>query len=88
VQAREVAKVKRSANGVITDPVTLGPDDTVGTARELMREHHVSGFPVTETAADVRDATAHGARGQGARHPDPARPQVRRRSGLARSSAT
>lgn len=48
VQAREVAKVKRSANGVISDPVTLGPDDTVGRARELMREHHVSGFPVTE----------------------------------------
>lgn len=48
VQAREVAKVKRSANGVISDPITLGPDDTVGRARELMREHHVSGFPVTE----------------------------------------
>lgn len=48
VQAREVAKVKRSANGIISDPVTLGPDDTVGKARELMREHHVSGFPVTE----------------------------------------
>ena len=47
-QAREVAKVKRSANGVIPDPITLGPDDTVGRARELMRQHHVSGFPVTE----------------------------------------
>jgi IMP dehydrogenase len=51
VQAREVAKVKRSANGVITDPVTLGPDDTVGRARQLMREHHVSGFPVTADGA-------------------------------------
>ncbi|MBZ0170849.1 MAG: IMP dehydrogenase, partial [Phycisphaerales bacterium] len=48
VQAREVAKVKRSANGVITDPISLRPDDTVGRARELMRAHHVSGFPVTE----------------------------------------
>lgn len=48
VQAREVAKVKRSANGVITDPVSLRPGDTVGRARDLMREHHVSGFPVTE----------------------------------------
>lgn len=47
VQAREVAKVKRSANGVISDPVTLGPEDTVGTARELMAEHNVSGFPIT-----------------------------------------
>jgi len=35
-QAREVAKVKRSANGIITDPITLGPDDTVHRARELM----------------------------------------------------
>jgi IMP dehydrogenase len=47
-QAREVAKVKRSANGVIIDPITLGPDDTVARAKELMRAHNVSGFPVTE----------------------------------------
>ncbi|MEM1184410.1 MAG: IMP dehydrogenase [Planctomycetota bacterium] len=54
-QAREVAKVKRSANGVITDPITLGPNDTVGRARDLMRKHRVSGFPVTEDGSgDVR----------------------------------
>ncbi len=47
-QAREVAQVKRSANGVITDPITLGPDDTVGRAKELMYTHSVSGFPITE----------------------------------------
>jgi IMP dehydrogenase len=52
-QAREVAKVKRSANGVITDPVTLGPDDTVARARELMAQHNVSGFPVTEDGASI-----------------------------------
>ncbi len=46
-QAREVATVKRSANGVITDPITLGPDDTVGRAIELMHAHNVSGFPIT-----------------------------------------
>lgn len=46
-QAREVEKVKRSANGVITDPVTLGPDDTVADARRLMARFNVSGFPVT-----------------------------------------
>lgn len=48
VHAREVAKVKRSANGIIQDPITLGPDDTVARAKELMRAHNVSGFPVTE----------------------------------------
>lgn len=47
-QAREVQKVKRSANGIISDPLTLGPTDTVGRAKELMRQHNVSGFPVTE----------------------------------------
>lgn len=50
-QAREVAKVKRSANGVITDPITLGPEDTVGRAVQLMRQHNVSGFPVTDDGA-------------------------------------
>ena len=52
-QAREVAKVKRSANGIILDPVTLGPSDTIGRARDLMRQHNVSGFPVTEDGAGV-----------------------------------
>jgi len=46
-QAREVRKVKRSENGVITDPVTLGPEDTVDRALELMGQQNVSGFPVT-----------------------------------------
>ena len=47
-QAREVQKVKRSANGVILDPKTLSPTDTVATARQLMQRYKVSGFPVTE----------------------------------------
>lgn len=47
-QAREVSKVKRSANGVILDPLTLGPEDSVARAKELMRQFNVSGFPVTE----------------------------------------
>lgn len=52
-QAREVAKVKRSANGIISDPITLGPGDTVARARELMRQHNVSGFPITEDGSTV-----------------------------------
>ncbi|MFT3686980.1 MAG: IMP dehydrogenase [Phycisphaerales bacterium] len=51
VQAREVQKVKRSANGVIADPLTLSPEDTVAKARQLMGRFHVSGFPVTEGGA-------------------------------------
>ena len=47
-QALEVQKVKRSENGVITDPVILSPSDTVLRAQQLMAQHGVSGFPVTE----------------------------------------
>jgi IMP dehydrogenase len=48
VQAREVAKVKRSENGVVADPVVLSPDDSIARAMQLMAEQGVSGFPVTE----------------------------------------
>jgi IMP dehydrogenase len=47
LQTREVDKVKRSENGIITDPITLAPDATVGHARQVMEEHHVSGVPIT-----------------------------------------
>ena len=50
-QAREVAKVKRSENGVINDPITLSPDDTIAHAVKLMDEQNVSGFPVTAEGA-------------------------------------
>ncbi|MGL6076863.1 MAG: IMP dehydrogenase [Fimbriiglobus sp.] len=46
-QTREVDKVKRSENGIITDPLTLPPDATVGQARQLMQTHHISGVPIT-----------------------------------------
>ncbi|MBL4702583.1 MAG: IMP dehydrogenase [Phycisphaeraceae bacterium] len=47
-QVGEVAKVKRSANGVITDPVTLPPEVPVSVARQLMRDQRISGVPITE----------------------------------------
>ncbi len=47
-QAREVTKVKRSASGVIDDPVTLGPAESVADARRAMGKHRVSGFPITD----------------------------------------
>jgi IMP dehydrogenase len=46
LQAREVDKVKRSENGIITDPITLPPDETVGTARKIMEENHIGGVPI------------------------------------------
>jgi IMP dehydrogenase len=47
IQTREVDKVKRSENGIITDPVTLPPDETVAAAKKLMEQHHISGVPIT-----------------------------------------
>jgi IMP dehydrogenase len=46
-QTEEVNKVKRSANGIIADPVTLSPDAPVAEARRLMDLHNVSGVPIT-----------------------------------------
>jgi IMP dehydrogenase len=46
LQAAEVYKVKRSANGIILDPVTLPPDATVGQAQDIMAQHKVSGVPI------------------------------------------
>ncbi|MCK5271822.1 MAG: IMP dehydrogenase, partial [Sedimentisphaerales bacterium] len=47
-QRREVDKVKRSENGVILDPVTLGPRDHVRQARKLMTEQNISGVPIVD----------------------------------------
>jgi IMP dehydrogenase len=44
---REVDKVKRSENGIIVDPITLPPDETVGTARRIMEQNKISGVPIT-----------------------------------------
>ena len=47
-QVREVIKVKRSANGIIREPQTLPPTLPVAAAQRLMREHNISGVPITE----------------------------------------
>ncbi|QVL34527.1 IMP dehydrogenase [Telmatocola sphagniphila] len=47
LQTREVDKVKRSENGIITDPITLPPEETVKTARRIMEQQHISGVPIT-----------------------------------------
>src|SRR5690606_23634446 len=52
-QAREVEKVKRSAHGVIFGPISLGPDATVGEAKDLMKTHLISGLPVVDSEQRV-----------------------------------
>ncbi len=47
-QAEEVDKVKRSENGVITDPFSLSPEHTLADADALMAKYRISGVPVTE----------------------------------------
>ncbi|MBR4358915.1 MAG: IMP dehydrogenase [Butyrivibrio sp.] len=47
-QAEEVDKVKRSENGVITDPFSLSPDHTLADADALMAKFRISGVPITE----------------------------------------
>ena len=52
-QALEVEKVKRSENGVITDPITLTPDESTARVRELMTKHNVSGVPIVTDDAKL-----------------------------------
>ncbi|MDQ7834696.1 MAG: IMP dehydrogenase [Humidesulfovibrio sp.] len=64
-QVREVDKVKKSESGMITDPVTVHPDDNVGKVLDLMSEYRISGLPVVRgdklvgivTNRDVRFVT-------------------------------
>ena len=46
-QAGEIHKVKRSESGMIVDPVTIGPDQLIADALEVMRRYKISGVPVT-----------------------------------------
>ena len=47
-QAEEVDKVKRSENGVITDPFSLSPEHTIQDADDLMAKYRISGVPIPE----------------------------------------
>ncbi len=46
-QAAEVTRVKKAVTGVIADPVTMRPNQTLAQARDVMRRHNISGVPVT-----------------------------------------
>src|SRR5580692_1913435 len=66
-QAAEVRKVKKFEAGMVVNPVTIGPDETLADALALMAHHKISGIPVVEpkseklvgilTNRDVRFAT-------------------------------
>jgi IMP dehydrogenase len=47
-QAAEVDRVKRSESGMISDPMTLTADQTIGDALAIMAKYHISGLPVVE----------------------------------------
>jgi IMP dehydrogenase len=47
-QAAQVRRVKRSESGMILDPITLTPDDTVANARAMMSRYSIGGIPVVD----------------------------------------
>jgi IMP dehydrogenase len=47
-QAKEVDRVKRSESGMIADPITVGPKESVKEVKRLMAKYHISGIPVVE----------------------------------------
>jgi IMP dehydrogenase len=52
-QAEMARKVKRSESGMITDPITMESDKTVGDALDLMADYHISGIPITSPTGDL-----------------------------------
>ena len=57
-QAREVERVKRAESGMVFAPVTIRPTQSLREALGIMREHGISGLPVTETDRPVGILTA------------------------------
>ena len=47
-QAGEVEKVKKFESGMITDPITVAPDQKISDAQEIMNKYRISGLPVTK----------------------------------------
>jgi len=47
-QSAAVRAVKRFESGMVVNPITIGPDATLGEARSLMSKHRISGIPVTD----------------------------------------
>lgn len=52
-QAREVRRVKRFESGIVYNPITLSPDQTLADAKALQERYNVTGFPVVDDAGRV-----------------------------------
>lgn len=52
-QAKEVLKVKKFESGVVMDPITMNPEDNLGTVKGLIKKHGFSGFPVVDSDGKV-----------------------------------
>lgn len=52
-QAAEVRRVKRFESGIVYEPITLRPDQTLADAKALQEQYHVTGFPVVDDAGRV-----------------------------------
>jgi len=52
-QAREVRRVKRFESGIVYNPITLSPDQTLADAKALQERYNVTGFPVVDAAGHV-----------------------------------
>jgi len=52
-QAREVRRVKRFESGIVYNPVTLRPDQTLGDAKALIERYNFTGFPVVDEKGRV-----------------------------------
>lgn len=53
-QAAQVDKVKRNESGMISDPITLSPDATIGQAEELLARYKISGLPVVDKSGKLK----------------------------------
>ena len=76
-QAEEVRRVKRYESGMVVNPITIFPDETLADALALMSRNSISGIPVVERGADNRPGR------QAGRHPHQPRRALRRQSGPA-----
>src|SRR5437868_212330 len=52
-QARAVRQVKRFESGMVVNPITMAPDQTLAEALELMKSHKISGIPIVEKSGKL-----------------------------------